>query len=278
MFNIKLLENEKLETIYPVFLEVFEDDLTHYNMAMNEFIFLLESMDYHKGLSTGLYENEQLIGFCLNGFRIEEGRKFAFNIVTGVIPKKRRQGFASSMIKSAHEVFKKYNFDAWLLEIDSLNIPALSLYEKIGFRKYRSLYTMSKQNYQGVIEPLERQGIIELDVNKYWDFTPSWKNMVSDEIIKDEYYKWVAIGSFDEPFAYALFNDQTGIVLQFAVNYEYRNMNYGRKLLEILERGNHYSSLTFPNVPLTSYLREFLQKSGYITNREINEYILTMKQ
>lgn len=278
MFDIKLLENESLQNVYPVFLKAFETVEGHTVVGVSTFIRNLEALDYRGNLSVGVYKDNELVGFCLTGYRMEEGRHFAYTITTGVLPIFRRRGLAKMMVKSIAEILKKYRFDAWFLELLKDDIQAWKIYESLGFKKFRALYTMSKDNYEGVIEPLEIHGMIEVDVNEYWDFTPSWKNIVSPSLIKDNEYKWVYSGSIDQPYAYALYNEQIGVVLQFSVGYSFRKMGYGKDLLKTLERANHCKTLVFTNIPQTSYMREFLQKSGYATVSESDEYILTLKQ
>ncbi len=278
MVNIKLLEHETLQNIYPVFKVSYQDTILHTNLSESEFVAFVESCDYRPDLSVGIYDSEQLVAFCLIGFRIEENRRFAYNIFTGVIPNQRRKGLANTMFKAVEEVLRRYNFDAYLLEVTKDNSKAKRLVEKHGFKTYRSFYTMSKATARGVLDPLQRCGIAEVDINHYWDFTPSWKNMTSEALIKDEDYKWVVEGSIDEPLAYALFNDKTGIVLQFAIHYDARRQGHGSKLLKVLEDSNYSSYLIFTNIPTTSYFKEFLQNNGYADNIESIEYVLTLKQ
>ncbi len=74
-----------------------------------------------------------LCGFALGRVVADEAELFKI----AVLPDFRRQGIAEEMLKALHEKMKERGARVCFLEVRSRNIPAVSLYEKAGYRRVR---------------------------------------------------------------------------------------------------------------------------------------------
>ena len=89
----------------------------------------------------------KIVGYIM--CRVEEGSLFTFKkpfgrqghiISIAVVPYMRRKGVGTRLMKEAMKALKDvYKVDEYYLEVRVSNIPAISLYEKLGFKKIRVL-------------------------------------------------------------------------------------------------------------------------------------------
>ncbi|MBB3126127.1 ribosomal protein S18 acetylase RimI-like enzyme [Paenibacillus rhizosphaerae] len=80
------------------------------------------------------------VGFVMNGLRMNEGVKTAWNGGTGIIPDYRGKGIGKLLIKASLELYKAEGAEAALLEALSDNKPAISLYERMGYEVIDELF------------------------------------------------------------------------------------------------------------------------------------------
>jgi len=91
-----------------------------------------------------VYDKGQVLGFIEAFKTLDEGE--IYNIA--VLNSHRRLGIGESLITFLIQEFKKENIKKIFLEVRNSNIPAISLYEKMGFERVST----RKNYYQNPIE------------------------------------------------------------------------------------------------------------------------------
>ncbi|BFT71888.1 GNAT family N-acetyltransferase [Paenibacillus sp. P36] len=111
----------------------FEGYYLNSSLDMSKFM----ARTVHEGLSLEhslvLFENEEPIGFVMNGFRTIEGKKVAWNGGTGIVPDYRGKGFGKHLMLRNLQLYQEQDVDIALLEALVQNEAAIKLYQKVGY-------------------------------------------------------------------------------------------------------------------------------------------------
>lgn len=85
-------------------------------------------------------ENEKIIGFII-GMIYDENNVLTGHILTvDVSPSHRRKGIGIKLLQELEKIFKDKDAKICRLEVREDNIAALSLYQKLGYRKIGKLH------------------------------------------------------------------------------------------------------------------------------------------
>ena len=146
-YNIQHLKNTDLPIIVDCLVKAFA----------NYFVPMPDSVDYWRNrfkgarvnfeLSYGVFDDQQLVAFIINGVDGEKEALTAFNTGTGVLPAYRGQQLVDKMYEKAIPIFKENDITSCALEVIQANDRAIRVYERIGFTKQRSL-----QCFKGAIK------------------------------------------------------------------------------------------------------------------------------
>lgn len=85
-------------------------------------------------ISVIAYDRNRPVGLILNGIRLINGKKVAWNGGTGVDPEYRGKGVSKKLIEAALAIYEEENVDIATLEAVKGNKKAISLYEKYGYK------------------------------------------------------------------------------------------------------------------------------------------------
>ncbi|MDF2719395.1 MAG: hypothetical protein K0R28_6320 [Paenibacillus sp.] len=91
------------------------------------------------------YVNEKPVGFVFIAIKMVDGRKLAWNGGTGVFPEYRGYGLAKLMMQEAQRVIREQEVDRAVLEVVAKNKPAVTAYEKGGFRIADRIVGMTRE-------------------------------------------------------------------------------------------------------------------------------------
>jgi ribosomal-protein-alanine acetyltransferase len=126
-----------LDRLYEIEAECFEKEaftrkqiaqlLTEYNSV---------------SLMTGM--NGDIAGFVIGRMDVERDIRTGHILTLDVLPKYRRRGVGQTLLKEVEKIFKEKGAEACYLEVREGNAAALSLYEKLGYKKIGKL-----KNYYG---------------------------------------------------------------------------------------------------------------------------------
>lgn len=130
---IRNLSETPFETIVNCLLDAFEGyfvkmpaDLHYWQNRFNA-----ARVDWE--LSFGMFSEEKLVGFIINGIDFENDELTAFNTGTGVIPAFRGKKMVDQLYAFAIPELKKHGVEACSLEVIQKNEIAIAVYKRIGF-------------------------------------------------------------------------------------------------------------------------------------------------
>jgi len=252
MVHYQLLTNYPLEKIHHCFVEAFSDYEVKIDLPYQVFLDMMNRRGLSPELSMGAFdENNNLIGFVLNGKREWEGKLTAYDLGTGVIPDYRKQGITSQLFTKVKEELTKVGIEQYLLEVIQTNEKALKLYQNSGFQITREFncYLLETSEFQSK-ETLPVQKLDQLKLQDYSDwqeFPSSWQN--SSQSLEADKKNMSFYGAFEENqlIGYGIV-DNKGDIPQLALHPEFREKNVAASILSAIINDNSFEKLKMLNV------------------------------
>ena len=155
----------------------------------NYFVVLPDDVNYWKArykaaqidwsLSFGMFDDDNLVGFIINGIDLHEGKRTAYNSGTGVLPEYRGRAIVDQLYEHALPEFQKEGIQKCLLEVICENERALKVYKRIGFRSRRKLFSFKGELPDISTYPQLQNVTFEeiLESGSYKAFNYSWDNL-----------------------------------------------------------------------------------------------------
>ena len=232
----RTLEGISSETLCKAFNKAFSDYQINTVMSENQLENNLKKNGFSPVCSIGLFDEEQLVGFVLNGKRKNQG----YDCGTGIIPAYRGKGYAHTLVETAKKALTESALDVWVLEVLCENLRAKKLYEKAGFTTKRYLNC-----YSTPIEKLRTQSKVALKEQSYFSIPegeciPSWQNSTDSMAtglvpVWDIFYNDTRCGVF-------CFIEDTGSIAQLYIYPQYRSKGIAKQT--IIEGANHCKAKT----------------------------------
>lgn len=181
----RLLSGEDFDSLYDCFLTAFSDYEVDMRMSREHFQQRIVRDGVRLEISAGAFDGERMIGFCINGIGDWQGKSTAYDAGTGVIPGYRGRGVAKELFAFLDVKLKEAGVVQYLLEVLTSNVPAATLYRKLGFEDTRRLVVFRSGPQRGTratreiepqvsIKPIERPDWKLFQ--SFWDGYPSWQN------------------------------------------------------------------------------------------------------
>ena len=122
MENIKSLDTLSFESLFIAFNKAFSD----YEIQVNskELRVMLSRRGFVPSLSFGLFEEDKLIAFTLNGIGEFNGEKTAYDTGTGTLKEYRGRGLATALLAEALKYNRHHAVKMVNTEISCKNITA----------------------------------------------------------------------------------------------------------------------------------------------------------
>lgn len=237
----QFLDETYFLAVYDAFVAAFADYVMPFDLSEQQFRnhIALNAVDLKS--SVGMIEDENLVAFTLNGFGLWNGRRTVYDAGTGVLPEFRRRGLGLTMFDVMLPIFKDRGYEQCLLEVVTTNENAVSMYEKLGFGKTRTL-SLLELNGEVKFGPdamiaVELRDIDHPDwelLQTFWDGDPSWQNSAS--AIERSRLNKRFIGAFheDDCLGYIVYSSNNCRIAQMAVDPNYRGLGIGSLLLKKL--------------------------------------------
>lgn len=228
-------------TLYEAFIAAFADYVIPFDLSEQQFRnhIMLNAVDLES--SVGIIEDEKLIGFTINGFGSWNGRRTVYDAGTGVLPEFRRRGLGLTMFDVMMPIFKSRGIEQYLLEVITTNKNAISMYEKLGFGKTRTLSLLelntSANFVSDVLIDIHLRDIYEPEWNllhSFWDGDPSWQNSVSAVERTRHQKRFVGAYHNDDCLGYIVYSTHSGRIAQIAVDHNHRGLGIGSLLIKTL--------------------------------------------
>jgi len=268
MFRYKTLDNTNIEILHKVFVDAFSDYQVKMDLPIWKFEQMLQRRGYVAEMSIGAFENERLVGFILNGFRIWNGKLTVYDIGTGVIGEYRRQGITNHILSNVKKIIKEKQVEQYLLEVIKSNESAVELYKKQDFEFQRELecFQMEKTKYNPIIIH-EVEHVNKIDLNKlihFWDFNPSWQNSIDSINAISEAFLYSIVRFDNTIVGYGIIDKKTGDIPQIAINKNFRGNGIARSIMTDLVKNTESSKISVLNIDEKSKsIQNFLLKLGF---------------
>jgi ribosomal protein S18 acetylase RimI-like enzyme len=238
MIEIRFLENVDLSDLHQTFLRAFSDYLVPMNLNREQFEQLLERRGTRNEISVAAFDHNIPVGFTFNAFEVYRSVPTVYDVVTGVVPEARKKRVAQNIFEFALPKFKTIGAARYVLEVFESNLPALRLYQKLGFSISRKLEVFTRSEKGASTKSIYQMKEIVPDWQRFqtfWDWEPSWQNSVSS--IQRSRARKSVTGVFhdSELIGYGIvFNDAADIP-QFAIHPKHRRKGAGTALLNHLQ-------------------------------------------
>jgi len=264
------LESVEFDTLYNCFREAFSDYIVAMKPSKDQLAEMLRRRGANLGISVGAFDQDELVGFNLNGLDTYLGALTVYDIATGVIPPYRGRRIAPGLFQFSLPRLKETRAVQYNLEVISMNTVAFHTYESQGFRRLRDLGAFRKTasaREKALPDDMEIRAI-EGDWDRFesfWDWQPSWQNSTAS--MKRSGAPRVIAGAFDGSVlaGYGIIYPSTGDIPQFAVAPQYRRRGIGAAILAHLEtRVQPGTQIRVVNVPDDEEgSKKFLEAQGF---------------
>lgn len=241
MITYRLLSDEDFVSLYDCFLTAFSDYEVDMRMSRAQFQQRLMRDGVRLEMSAGAFDGKRMIGSCINGAGEWQGKQTAYDAGTGVIPGYRGRGVAKELFAFLEVRLKEAGVSQYLLEVLTSNVPAATLYRKLGFVETRRLavFRVGPQRRPGsAARAVEIKTIESTDwtlFRSFWEAWPSWQN--SSEAVDRVVNERSMVGAYvdGECVGYGVVFAPSANLMQLAVSPEHRRKGAGSAILAALE-------------------------------------------
>ncbi len=233
--EIKNLAQTPLIDLIECLLEAFSDYFVKMPSDLVYWEDRLKGARVDYSLSYGMFNEDRLVGFIINGVDHHHGQLTAFNTGTGVLPEFRSGRVVDRLYQHALPHFQERGIKKCLLEVIQKNERAIRVYERIGFSKKREVKCfMGRINASARTPVLQKIPFEEICALNYPDDELySWDNSRSAiEASGDVYTSWLVRDEMDRQVGYFTINIEIGYVARiYAEKEQYELVLNGIALL-----------------------------------------------
>ncbi|MGK7396388.1 MAG: GNAT family N-acetyltransferase [Candidatus Cyclobacteriaceae bacterium M3_2C_046] len=269
--------------MYSAFMKAFSDYPSFNSLSHNQFIQrFLNKLNLNSQLSGGAFHQRQLVGFVYSRLNHYQNKYTAYNGGTGVIPDYRGMGITGKIYQHLLPQFKDAGVQQGVLEVLTINQPALKVYQKIGFKinKLYRCYKLKKSHFKLPEVPDKLQ--LKLTSAPCWEqwaemseYEPSFldqtinlRQNLSHEKVLEAFWENKRAG-------YIIFQPANGRISQLAVHPDFRRQGIATLLIYQVFQNIQNQELTLINVDESAVkLQKFLLAIGF--NNVINQYEMVL--
>ncbi|TBX67564.1 GNAT family N-acetyltransferase [Flavobacterium silvisoli] len=279
MITIQTLANTDINTILNTFNLAFSDYVVPMRITEEQLINKMKTENIRLEYSVGAFNQNELIAFILHGQDTLNGKSIVYNGGTGVIPQQRGQKLTAQLYEFILPKLKAEQIDSVLLEVITTNMPAVTTYEKIGFKTLRTLDCFKGNIIQQPInQAYEIKELKNWDWNQlssFWDWAPTSQNGISAVEINQAYLISLGIYQNEELCGYLIFNPKSNRIQQFAVAKTHRNKGLASQLFGYIAQ-NYTAEVSMINIDHASATTlSFLQNIGF--EKTVSQYEMELK-
>lgn len=215
-------------------------------------------------LSFGIFDNDVLVAFMVNGIDYRNGKLVAFNVGTGVLPSHRGQRFVQQLYDFAFPILKNNGVENFGLEVVTKNIQAIKAYQRVGFKIDKLYQCFSKSDL--VVRLYVEYSAKEVNEPNWEIYEPFTKEDYSWGVAKQgialdaKSFSYFELFHDNELIAYYIIKPTNGSVVRFeASNYHGYQAMY------------HHWQTHFEKISITNV--QHPEKIQFLNNYEFHNYI-----
>lgn len=187
-------------------------------------------------ISVGVFNQGRLVGFILHGSGVVDGLKTVYNAGTGVLPSHRGRGLSRRMYEFVLPLLKKQGYELSVLEAITENVPAIKVYESVGFERTRAVHCFRGNIHQ----QSGREGAWKITairlpeseaVQKWWDWQPTWQNSWAAACRMVEQFRTIGAFRGEQLIGYLNYHPRKGRIQQIAVHPQCRRQGVATSLV-----------------------------------------------
>jgi ribosomal protein S18 acetylase RimI-like enzyme len=274
--KIQTLKSVPIPILAQVFNQAFADYVVPFALSEESLEAKLAAENIRLDCSVGVFTGGQLTGFILVGIDTINKKLTAYNAGTGVIPECRGQQFTEKMYDFLLPFLRQHRIENHLLEVITYNEKAIAIYERIGFRKRRTLncykgnVALSQPNFDiRNLDPIDWKRM-----TSFWDFEPSYQNSVTAIHRMEKSLEFLGAFADGNLVGYIIF-DQTRIK-QFGVHREFRRKGIGRQLFDEVQKKAGNAIVSLINIDASNQTtNQFLSEIGLM--QTVQQYEMGME-
>ena len=276
MYTYSNLNNTPLEQIYGSLVDAFSGYEIKIDMTIDDLLEMLRTRSYSPGHSIGCFTGNELVGFCLVGYRDIGASKCCYDIATGIVEAHQGKGIAKKMISMLKEEMAGLGIDVIYLEVLENNQAAQKVYSDQGFRVIRKLRCFT---HEGLIKQADGAGHYVINDESHLEticeaefngFRPAWQNSVQSYTASREQHVLIVRLIHKAVAGYLIVHKASGNILQIGVAPGLQKEGIEEGLLykaqEVLEK----DSFTMANIEDGAELIDRLTNIGFVNH--INQY------
>ncbi len=277
------LENESLEKIHHCFNEAFSDYIVKIQLPFEKFQKITMRNGVDLKYSIGLYDGNDLVGFILNGVGTWNNNPTVYDSGTGIIKEYRGKKHSKKMFEVLKQKLEN-NFSQYLLEVITINAPALTLYRHQGFEIERELacFRICRENVPKAETDLDLHfkniSTVQWELLRtFWNAPPSWQNSIQAVERVSDHFEKVGVYLDNKCVGYGIFYPQSGEIVHIAVRKDMRKRGIGSMLLnKILVESKESPHLRIINVDKKDQETiDFFRKNKFIN--DVNQYEMILR-
>ncbi|WP_242926808.1 GNAT family N-acetyltransferase [Pontibacter vulgaris] len=277
-YDFKLLTAQDLPILHQTFLDAFADYLVPIQLNEAQFKAKLKREGVQTELCGGAFYKENLAGFILTGLGEWQGKYTAYNAGTGVVPQHRGHALTRRLYEFMLPAMQKAGVKQCLLEVIKQNVPALKVYQSLGFKITRTLDCFRSFKEELILHIPAAKSINIRQATQpnwplyksFWDITPTWQN-TPEAITRSTDPKIIleAYDEFNQVTGYVVFYPHNGAIAQLAVSMNARGKGIGTALLREVARLAATPALMLINIDTAG--EEFIK---YLENRGLRRILM----
>jgi ribosomal protein S18 acetylase RimI-like enzyme len=271
-----------MERIHQASTEAFRDYPVDVQMTIQELESMFRQNSVFLELSAGLFDGDDLVGFWINGLRVIDGRKVAYDSGTAIIKEYRGRGLSKQLAVLSNRLLIEHGAQEYVLEVLTQNETAYGIYLKNGFSVRRRLlclhthspvYTNNALPAELTLEkcPFDPDVVPQLPAMEY---EPSWQNATESMAnVKDEVLA-ALVRRDDRIVGYGLCMTQRGRISQIGVEGELWDSTVPSVILQRLCRASQKEEIGAINIdPAATRTLELFYRHGF--ELEVDQYEMT---
>lgn len=279
--QIRTLENTSLAEITAVFNNAFQGYFVKLEFTEESMAAKIKSEGIRREFSIGAFDNNRLVGFILHGYDSVNEVKTVYNAGTGVIAAYRGQGITKALYQYAIPFLAEQGIRTHLLEVIDGNLPAMHIYEQIGFKKIRKLHAFKSQVPIQVRQTyaVEELRGIPSEAFIFPEMISAWQNSLSSVERAKEDHRLISVSENNLVIGFAAYVAANGRVKQLAVHPQYRRKGVGAALLQYIGQNSSAPQLVATNID-EAYepCIQFLQALGFEKFLSLDEMKLVIRE